>query len=57
MSKVAKVAVGELLFKVLFNKAIIDNKQTTRKLQDLLNNCLSKMGYLESNIESFILYF
>ena len=51
------MASSKKLFKLLTNKAIIDNKQTTRKLQDHFDNCSSKMGDLDSNIHTFILFY
>ena len=39
------------------NKSIIYNKQTTRKFQDQYDNCNSKMGNFDSNIEKFILFY
>ena len=42
---------------MLTNKSIIDNKQTTRKLQDQYDNCASKMGKLDSNIDKLILLY
>jgi hypothetical protein len=46
---------GELLFKFLMNKAIIDNKQTTEKLRGQWENMPSKMGDLKSDIDKFVL--
>ena len=46
---------GELLFKLLINKAIIDNKQTTEKLRNMWENMPSKMGDLGSDINEFVL--
>ena len=46
---------GELLFKFLMNKAIIDNKQTTEKLRGMWENMPAKMGDLGSDIDKFVL--
>lgn len=48
---------GELLFKFLMNKAIIDNKQTTEKLKGMWDNMPSKMGDLKSDIDKFVLHY
>ena len=48
---------GELLFKFLMNKAIIDNKQTTEKLRGMWENMPAKMGDLSSDIDKFVLYY
>ena len=55
--KAQDMACGEKLFKLLMNKAIIDNKQTTRKLQDQWENYPAKMGDLDSNIDKFIFFY
>ena len=41
---------GELVFKGLMNKTIVDNKQTMRYLQDEFENLLSNMTSCDSNI-------
>ena len=48
---------GELVFKGLMNKTIVDNKQTTRYLQDEFDNLPSNMTSCDSNIPEFILQF
>ena len=44
---------GENLFKLFMNKSIIDNKQTTVKLQGKWDKFPSKMGDLDSNIDDY----
>ena len=46
---------GELVFKGLMNKAIVDNKKTTRYLQDQYENLPSYMTTCDSDIAKFIL--
>ena len=46
---------GELVFKRLMNKAIVDNKQTTMYLQDQYDNLPSYVTTCNSDIAKFIL--
>ena len=46
---------GELVFKRLMNKAIVDNKHTSKYLQDQYDNLLSYMTTCDSDIAKFIL--
>ena len=53
--KISGMVYGELVFKGLMNKAIVDNNQTTRYLQDQYDNLLSYMTTCDSDISKFIL--
>ena len=53
--KIGGMVYGELVFKGLMNKAIVDNKQTTRYLQDQYENLPSYMITCDSDIANFIL--
>jgi hypothetical protein len=48
---------GELVFKGLMNKTIVDNKQTTRYLQDEFDNMPSNITSCKSKIPEFTLQF
>ena len=53
--KIGRMVYGELVFKGLMNKAIFDNRQTTRYLQDQYGNLPSYMTTCDSDIAKFIL--
>ena len=53
--KIGGMVYGELVFKGLMNKAIVDNNQTTRYLQDQYDNLPSYMTTCDSDIAKFIL--
>ena len=53
--KIGGMVYGELVFKGLMKKALVENKQTTRYLNDQYNNLLSYMTTCDSNIAKFIL--
>ena len=53
--KIGGMVYDELVFKVLMNKDISDNKQTTRYLQYQYKNLLSCMTTCASDIAKFIL--
>ena len=53
--KIDTVVYGELVYKGLMNKAITDNNQTTRYLQDQYDNIRSYMTNFDSATENFIL--
>ena len=53
--KIGRMVYGELVFKVLMNKAIVNNKHTTRYLQDNYNNLTSYMNTCNYDIAKFIL--
>ena len=53
--KVGGMVYGELVFKGMMNKAILDNKQTTRYLQDQYYNLPSYMTTCDFDIAKFIL--
>ena len=53
--KISRMVYGELFFKGLMNKAIFDNKQTTRYLQYQYDNLLSYMNTSDSDIVKSIL--
>ena len=53
--KIGGMVYGELVFKGLMNKAIVDNKQTTRYVQDQYENLPSYMTTCDSGIATFIL--
>ena len=53
--KIGGMVYGELVFKGLMNKVIVDNKQTTRYVQDQYENLPSYMTTCDSDIATFIL--
>jgi hypothetical protein len=53
--KIGGEVFGELVFKALMNKAIVDNKQTTRHLQDQYDALPQYMTTCDSDIAKFIL--
>ena len=53
--KIGGMVYGELVFKGLMNKAIMDKKQTTRYLQDQYENLPSYITTCDSDIAKFIL--
>ena len=53
--KIGGMVYGELVFKGLMNKAIMDNKQTTRYVQDQYENLPPYMTTCDSDIATFIL--
>ena len=53
--KIGGEVYGELVFKALMNKAIVDNKQTTRHLQDQYDALPQYMTTCDSDIAKFIL--
>ena len=55
--KSQSITCGEKLFKALMNKAIIDNKQMTRKLQDQYDDCAANMGEFDPNIDKLLLFY
>ena len=52
--KICGMVYGELFFKGLVNKAIVDNKQTTKYLQDQDENLPLYMTTCDSDIAKFI---
>ena len=55
--KINSEGCGELVFKGLINKTIVDNKKPTRYLQDDFDDMPSNMTSCDSNIPKFILQF
>ena len=53
--KIGRMLYGELFFKGLTNKAIVDNKHKTRYLQYQYDNLPSYMTTCDSDIAKFIL--
>ena len=53
--KIGGMVYGKLVFKVLMNKAIVDNKQTTRYLKDQYGNILSYTTTCDYDTAKFIL--
>ena len=53
--KIGGMVYGNLVFRGLMNKATVDNKQTTRYLQDQYDNLPSYMTTCDSDISKFIL--
>ena len=52
--KISRMVYGKLVFKGLMNKAIVNNKQTTRYLQNQYDNLMSYMTTCDSDITNFI---
>ena len=53
--KIGRMVYGKLFFKGMMNKAIVDNKQTTRYLLYQYDNLPLYMTTCDSEIEKFIL--